>query len=48
MTSIKFKNDRNGKKVAFLWNNGAMRWVRMNLAQAELLVATGENVEVCA
>jgi hypothetical protein len=47
MISIKFSTNKNGQKVAYEWHNAAMRWVRMNLAKAELLVATGENVEVC-
>lgn len=48
MTSIKFATNKAGQPVAYQWNYGAMRWVRMNLVEAQLLVATSKNVEVAA
>lgn len=37
---IWFTTDRNGRKVAYRWNWGAGRAVRMSLADAELWAAT--------
>lgn len=37
---IKFQVMKNGQKVAYKWSRKAMRWFRMSLDEAQLLVAT--------
>ena len=38
---IRFKLDKNGKRIAQVWNRGAMRWVKIGIEKAELMIATG-------
>lgn len=38
--AIFFTTDRNGRKVAYRWSGMQVRAFRMQLAEAELLVAT--------
>ncbi len=42
---IRFKQDKNGKRIAQIWNWGARRFVKIGVEKAELLIATGEAVE---
>jgi hypothetical protein len=35
VNSIKFTTDKNGRKIAHLWANSAMRWIRISLVEAE-------------
>ena len=44
-TEIRFKLDKNGKRIAQVWNWGTSSWVKMSLVKAELMVATGEAEE---
>ena len=37
--TIRFDHDKNGKKVAYYWMN-RNRWVRMPMAEAEIIEAT--------
>ena len=39
--SIAFDVIAGGRKVAYRWTRSQMRWFRMGLAEAELLIATG-------
>jgi hypothetical protein len=39
---IKFQVLKNGQRVAYKWHRQAMRWVRVNLDTAKVLVATGQ------
>jgi len=42
---IRFKQDKNGKRIAQVWNWGASRWVRIGIEKAELLIAMGQAEE---
>ena len=42
---IRFKQDKNGKRIAQVWNWGASRWVKIGLEKAELMIATGQAEE---
>jgi hypothetical protein len=44
-TEIRFKQDKNGKRFAQVWNWGTGSWVKIGLDKAEFLVATGEAEE---
>ena len=37
---IRFKQDKNGKRIAQVWNWGTMSFVKIGIAKAELLIAT--------
>lgn len=42
---IRFKQDKNGKRIAQSWNWGADRWVKIGVEKAELLIVTGQAEE---
>lgn len=42
---IRFKKDKNGKRIAQYWHGGAGRWVKIGIEKAELLIATGQAEE---
>jgi hypothetical protein len=42
MMQIKFQTMENGQRVAYRWHRLAARWIRMSMAQAEIMVATGQ------
>lgn len=46
MTSIKFKVTKTGQKRAYRYSYRGYRWLPMPLAEAEFLLATGNNVEL--
>jgi hypothetical protein len=47
MTTIKYATDKNGKQIAYEWHNSAMRWVRISLERAYLLIQIqGDQVEI--
>ena len=39
---IWFQANKRGQKVAYRFSHGACRAIRMNLTEAELLIATGQ------
>jgi hypothetical protein len=39
--TVRIKADKNGRPMAHYWGL-ARRWIKMNLVEAELLIATGE------
>ena len=42
---IRFKQDKNGKRIAQVGNWGADRWVKIGIEKAELLIAMGQAEE---
>lgn len=42
---IRFKLDKNGKRIAQVWRWGPARWVKIGVEKAELLIATGQAEE---
>lgn len=44
--SIFFQNDKNGRKVAYRFSGRQVRSFRIGLAEAELLIATGQAVDI--
>ena len=38
--TVRIKADKNGRPMAHYWGL-ARRWIKMNLAEAELLISTG-------
>ena len=42
---IRFKQDKNGKRIAQVWSWGADRWVKIGIEKAELLIAMGQAEE---
>lgn len=43
---IFFQSDKRGRKVAYRWSRMQFRAFRMALAEAELLVATGQAIKL--
>ncbi len=41
-----FQTTKTGKRQAFFWQHLSMRSIRMGLADAELMVATGQAVDI--
>jgi hypothetical protein len=42
---VKFTTDKNGKRRAFRWCHGGMRWFPMKASEAEALIAAGTATE---
>lgn len=44
---IKFQVNKRGQRIAYWWMRAGSwaRWVRINLEEAEFLIATGQAVE---
>ena len=43
---IRFKQDKNGKRIAQYWHPGAERWVKIGVEKAELFIAAGQAEEI--
>lgn len=48
ISTIKFTTDHRGRPAAFYWSTCGMRWLRMGLDKAKLLIATGAATQVAA
>jgi hypothetical protein len=44
--SIWFKNDRNGRQVAYYFSYGACRAIRISLADAQLFIAQDQADQI--
>jgi hypothetical protein len=44
--NIAFTADKNGTPIAYKWSVGAMRWIKMSMDDAKLMVATGAARQV--
>jgi len=40
--TIRFKLNKNGKRIAHYWSMPCMRWFPISVEKAELLIATGQ------